>query len=208
MKSVRRLAPRDEACAATSGPRAPAPVAALYQCRLLALTLPTTTLLLQHDAGRRRRPSGARRCARRCPTPVRHTTPPAATRLDRVGDDLPDTGALDDHVRLEAHVRDGAGVVGRAEGANELRLGPRFDPVEDVDLEPVLPGDEGGKQADRSGAGHEHGPRLPEGTLADRGDLLPRLGDDRRGLEQHAEQARATGRPSWRTRARSASART
>ena len=92
-------------------------------------------------------------------------------------------------VRLEADARDGAGVVGRPEGTNELRLGPRFDPVEDVDFEPALLSDQGRQKTDRPSAGDEHGPRLPEGALADRAHLLPRLGDDGRGLEQHAEQA-------------------
>ena len=84
---------------------------------------------------------------------------------------------------------DASRVVGRPEGANEVRLGPRFHPVEHVDVEPVLLADEGREQADRPGAGHEHGPRLPERPLADGSDLLPRLGDDRRRLEQHAEEA-------------------
>ena len=53
---------------------------ALYQCRLLAFTLPTTTLL-------------------------RSTTrdSPGRDRLDRIRNDLSGPRAFDDHVRLEAH---------------------------------------------------------------------------------------------------------
>jgi hypothetical protein len=57
-----------------------------------------------------------------------------------------------------------------------------------VDVEPVLPCDKGGQQTDRSGARDERGLRLPEGALADRYDLLPGFGDNRRGLEQYAQQ--------------------
>ena len=179
----------------------------MYQCRLLALTLPTMTLF--------RSTTSAATSAVASPV-VRAAAPDAgetddAARTDgpdRVGDDLPDAGAFDDDVRLESDTRDGAGVVGRAEGAHELRLGPRFDPVEDVDFQPALLSDEGGEETDRPRTRHEHGPRLPEGTLADRGDLLPRLRDDRRGLEQHAEEPEGAVDLHRRTRARSASART
>ena len=160
----------------------------MYQCRLLALTLPTTTLLRStmcgRDVGHRRAAS----CAPPVPTPVRHTTPPARRPLDRIGDDLPDAGTLDDDVRLEADIRDVPGVVRRAEGPHEFRLRPRFDPVQDVNVQPALLADEGGKKTDRPRTGDEHGPRLPEGTLADRDDLLPRFRDHRRGFEQYAEE--------------------
>ena len=93
------------------------------------------------------------------------------------------------NVRLESHVSDGAGVVGRSKCADEFRLGPGFDSVEDVNIEPTLGPDEGCKETDRTGAGHEHGSRLPIGALPHRDDLLPSLGDDCRGLEQHAQEA-------------------
>jgi hypothetical protein len=109
--------------------------------------------------------------------------------LDRVVDDLPDPGAFDDHVRLEARVGNDAGVVSRPQGTNELGLGPRLDPVEHVHLEPVLLADEGRKKTDRSGAGNEHVLRHPEGTLADGEDLLPRFRDNGRGLEQYTQEA-------------------
>ena len=70
-----------------------------------------------------------------------------------------------------------------------LRLGSRFDPVEDMDLESQLLADQRRQKTDRPGAGDEHGARLPEGPLTDHAHLLPRLRDDGRGLEQHAEQA-------------------
>ena len=158
---------------------------ALYQCRLLALTLPTTTLLRSttFDATSAvGEPDGSPAA------PDARETYDAARRdgLNRICDDLPDAGAFDDDVRLESDVRDGAGVIGGPQGTDEIGLGPRLDPVEYVNLQPVLLADERGKKADRPGPGHEHGPRLPKGTLADGGDLLPRLGHDRRGLEQHA----------------------
>ena len=56
-------------------------------------------------------------------------------------------------------------------------------PVKDVNLQPALLAEEGGEQTDRPGTRHQHGPWLPVGTLADRGNLFPRLRDDRRGLE-------------------------
>ena len=160
---------------------------ALYQCRLLALTLPTTTLFLSTAAAATSATAGPTVDPPAPDTREAHDTSRTDPR-DRVLDDLSDASAFDDHVRLEAHARDGAGVVGRPQGTNELRLGPRFDPVEDVHLEPALLSDEGRKKTDRSSTGHEHGPRLPEGALADRDDLLPRLRDNCRGLEQYAQR--------------------
>jgi hypothetical protein len=58
-----------------------------------------------------------------------------------------------------------------------------------VDLQAQLLSDEGREEADRTRAGHEHGPRLPEGAPADREDVLPGLDDDGRGLEQHTQEA-------------------
>ena len=86
-------------------------------------------------------------------------------------------------------LRDAAGVVGRSQGAHEVGLGPRFDPVEDMDVQPALLADKRREKTDRARAGHEHGLRLPEGPVADRDDLLPRLGDDGRRLEQHAQES-------------------
>jgi hypothetical protein len=85
--------------------------------------------------------------------------------LDRIGYDLPHTGAFDDHVWLQGKARDSAGVVRGPKGTNELRLGPRLDLVKDVDLESVLPADQRRKKADRPRAGHEHDARLPERTM-------------------------------------------
>ncbi len=79
-------------------------------------------------------------------------------------------------------------MIGRPQVSHEIGLGSRFDPVEDVDLEAVLLADKGREQTDRAGTGHEHGPRLPERPLADGSDLLPRLGNDGGGLEQHAQE--------------------
>src|SRR5262249_29797329 len=43
-------------------------------------------------------------------------------RVDRIRYDLSDAGAFNEDVRFEADATDGAGVVGRAEGAHKLRL--------------------------------------------------------------------------------------
>ena len=75
-------------------------------------------------------------------------------------------------------------------------MGPDVGAVEDVDFQPALLSHEGGEEADRPRTRHEHRPRLPEGPLADRDDLLPRFRDHRRGFEQHAEETRGIGRPS------------
>ena len=127
---------------------------ALYQWRLLALTLPTTTLFLSTAA--------AAIWPRRGQPWIRLTDTSEAddtSRRDsphRIVDDLPDSSAFDDHVRLESHARDAAGVVGRAQRPNEIWLGSRFDPVQDVDVESFKPSDERCKKTNRSGACHEH----------------------------------------------------
>ena len=162
---------------------------ALYQCRLLAFTLPTTTLLCSTTLVATSA-AGSPTVRPPLPTPVRHTTPPGATFWIESVIELPDSRAFDDHVGLEADARDGARVVSRPQVAHEVRFWPRFEPVEHVDLEPALPADESRKQANRPGAGHEHGPRLPEGAVPHGANLLPGLRDDGRGLEQHAQEAK------------------
>ncbi len=80
-------------------------------------------------------------------------------------------------------------MIRRPERAHELRLASRLDTIEHVDFQPVLHSDERGEKANGAGAGHEHPARLPECAPADGDDLLPRLGDHRGRLEQHAENA-------------------
>ena len=61
--------------------------------------------------------------------------------------------------------------------------------IEDVHVQPALVGDEGRQQPDRPRAGDQHGSWFPGRALADQGHLLPRFGDDRGRLEEHAENA-------------------
>src|SRR5262249_682407 len=56
------------------------------------------------------------------PNPVRHTMPPGPDRVDRIRYDLSDAGAFNEDVRFEADATDGAGVVGRGEGGDKLRV--------------------------------------------------------------------------------------
>ena len=67
-------------------------------------------------------------------------------------------------------------------------LGPDTAQVQHVHVQAVLPGDQRRQQADGPRAGHEHVARFPEGPLPDGLHLLPRLGHDRGGFEQHAEE--------------------
>ena len=106
--------------------------------------------------------------------------------LDRIGDDLPDTRAFDDDVRLESDIRDAACVVRRPEVAHECRRAPM-----------------------RRGRGREcpahaacqRGRRRPIGPAPSRAPSAaprsragrprrsaPRFRDHRRGFEQHAEE--------------------
>ena len=108
--------------------------------------------------------------------------------IDRVPDDLADAGTFNNDVRRESEIRCPPTVVYRAEVSHEIRLGPRFGPVEDVNFQPSLFSDEGGQKTDWPRTGYEDRPRVPEATQADRGDLLPRFRDHRRGFEQYTKK--------------------
>ena len=91
--------------------------------------------------------------------------------LDRIGDDLPDTRAFDDDVRLESDIRDAPGVVA-PRARTSAGLGPDATRSRTWMSSPrCLP--MRAAEADRPRTRHEHRPGLPEGTLADRDDLLP-----------------------------------
>ena len=81
---------------------------------------------------------------------------------------------------------DVAVVVGRTQVADQVRLGARGDPVEDVHVESSLHAQQGGQQADRPRAGDQDAAWLEPGPLTDLLDLVPGLGDDRRRLHEHA----------------------
>ncbi len=159
--------------------------AALYQCRLFAFTLPTTTLFWSTMVAAK---SALKPVVRPpLPTPVRQTTAPADTTPEAVANDLANACALDDDIRVEADILSSSGVVLRAQGTHELGLGARDGVVQHVHVQAVLRADQRREQADGSGAGDENVAWFPEGPLPNCLHLLSSLGDHRSGLEQHAE---------------------
>ena len=86
------------------------------------------------------------------PTPVRQITR-RSDLADRVGDHRAHPGTLDDDVGREAEVGYRPGMVGGTDVVYQLWLGALGDPVEDMDVEPVLDADEGREHADRAGTG-------------------------------------------------------
>ena len=107
----------------------------------------------------------------------------------RVDDHRTDPCALDDDIGCEAHVGGGPGVVGGAQVTYQLRLETLGDPVQDVDVEPLLDADQSCEQADRAGAGDQHPTGLPERASAHDADELPGLGHHGGRLHQHPEVA-------------------
>src|SRR5262249_49192340 len=74
--------------------------------------------------------------------------------------------------------------------AHERRLRAGLAVIEHMHLEPALLAHEARQEADRTGAGHQHGARTPGARArADALGLVPRLGDDARRLDQHPEDA-------------------
>src|SRR4029453_15675416 len=115
---------------------------ALYQCRLLALTLPTTTLF-RNTAPAAMSAAPGPVVEPPLPTPVRHTMPPAP--MNRI-DHLADTCAFDDNVRFEPDAGNAPRVVGPPEGADEFRLGSRINLIEDVNIQAALLPEEGSEK--------------------------------------------------------------
>src|SRR5262245_21338097 len=105
--------------------------------------------------------------------------------------DLRGAGALDHDVGLEPRDRGHlAPVVMRAEVAGELRLRAILHAVVHVGLASPLRAHERGEQADGTGTRDQDADRTPASrAVADALNLLPGLGDDARGLGQHAERA-------------------
>src|SRR4029453_11521086 len=157
---------------------------ALYQCRLLALTLPTTTLF-RNTAPAAMSAAPGPVVEPPLPTPVRHTMPPAP--MNRI-DHLADTCAFDDNVRFEPDAGNAPRAIARPESADEFRLGARINLIEDVNIQAALLPEEGSEKTDRPRPGYQYIPGLPEGALADRRDLLPGLGDDSGGLQENPEE--------------------
>src|SRR5262249_53378879 len=102
----------------------------LYQCRLLALTLPTTTVLLRRAARGRRGGAGRARSRRAAARNAgQGHVARASGGLNCTDDELRDPGGLDDDVRFEADVPNARRMGDRAEGTHELRFGSGLDPV-------------------------------------------------------------------------------
>ncbi len=109
--------------------------------------------------------------------------------LNRVSKHRSNPRALDNDVRLESKIQNAPGVIRRTEGTYEIRLQSCFDTVQYMDLVSSQTRYGSRQETDRPRAGHQHGPGLPEGTLAYCEDLLQRFYDHRRRLEKHAEDS-------------------
>ena len=77
-------------------------------------------------------------------------------------------------------------MVRRAKLTHEVRLRPVGHPIEHVHLEPALPREQCCEQPDGAGTRHEDASWKPHGASGDVLDVVPCLGDDARGLEQHS----------------------
>jgi hypothetical protein len=92
-------------------------------------------------------------------------------------------------------IDDGGAVIGGAESADESGLRASLVMVQDVHVEPVLYAHHCGEQSDRTRAGDQERLRTPfSGTAADPLDMLPRLGQNARGLQQKHPGAATQGR--------------
>ena len=159
---------------------------ALYQCRLLAFTLPTTTLFFS-TAAAATSAMAAPAAAPPLPTPVRHTIPldptfpmESAMTWPTPVHSMMMSGSIPD-------VRDACRVIRRTEGLHQIGLVTRGDAIQDMDFESILHADESREKADGPCAGYEHLPRFPERTSTDHPHHLPRFGHNRRRLKQYAE---------------------
>ena len=110
---------------------------------------------------------------------------------EHVADDARHAGAFHQDVGLQTvEVGDRADVKAGAEAFRQRALRTVFVVVEHVGLESTLHAHHRRQQADRSGAGHQHGARRPHARAApDALGMIPRLGDDAGRLEQDAESA-------------------
>ena len=79
--------------------------------------------------------------------------------------------------------------VGCAEPPDHFRLPALGDPVEHEGLMAALDGEQRGQQPDRAGSGDQHRLRCPGGAVADPFDVVPGLGHDGGGFQEHAEDA-------------------
>ena len=105
-------------------------------------------------------------------------------------DDGGHAGALDHDVGCErCEIVKFAAVIGAAERAHEVRLRPARVVIVDMHLVAALRAEQRAEQADRSRAGDEQLARWrafePPHAVA----MVPRLGDDARRLQQHAQNA-------------------
>ena len=97
-------------------------------------------------------------------------------------------GAFDDDVRLRGRLAEVSAVeIGCPQAADHLGFAALGDPVKHVGLVTPLGGQQGGEQPDRPGPGDQYLLRCPRRPAADLFDVVPGLGHDGGGFEQHAE---------------------
>ena len=119
--------------------------------------------------------------------------PPLTTFWAADASDRAESGALDHDVHVGVEIRGVAGVVVRAEGFDEVALGALGRQVDDVHLIPALHPQQARQQPDRAGAGDQRPAAEEERPLRDPVDLVPRLRQHRRRLEQNAQVAQRGG---------------
>ena len=111
--------------------------------------------------------------------------------LDAIGNHLAHPCAFNDGIRHDADVLDRSGMIGRAEGLDQVRFSAGLHSVKDMDLEPERFGGERRQQPDRTGTRHQQNPRVPERPPPNEHNLFQGFCDDGGRLQQHTEQAQA-----------------
>ena len=103
---------------------------------------------------------------------------------------LHEAGALDDDVCLLPRFSDVSDVeIGCSEAPYHLWFTAFSDPVKHVGLVTPLGGQQRCEKPDRPGAGDKYLLRCPRRPVADLFNVVPGLGHDGGGLEQHAENS-------------------
>ena len=116
--------------------------------------------------------------------------PGRCRRAETTANDGESSRAFDQDIGRQPCEAASIAVVGPAEILHDRWLRSPLVVIEHMHIEVALPAHEGGQQPDWARAGDEHGPRLPHaGAASDAFDVVPSLGEDAGGLEQHAENA-------------------
>jgi len=104
----------------------------LYQCRLLALTLPTTTLFLKTTSAAISPAVGAPALRSPLPRPVETDDPSVRYFLYGIGYDRSGAAAFDDDIRAKSDTRYGTGMVRGPQIAYEIRLYSGINPIKNM----------------------------------------------------------------------------